>query len=227
MVLLLDEICFANHGTYNPERTSKWTNERTNEPVSRAWHVGSREVRYVNYRPTYVSLSRSRIPHASHPPSRKLPRLPADSSWNGPHRRSRCTQGSRETDESTLRPENAEKHSFCPLSSSLREQGEEDPARPYNTWPSSSSNGLLRFLALKANLIERSVEGPRRQLHASETEIASRDLWSTAQIGRVGTPSRRLSHLIDRDSARNFYQLDKPSDLLLKQEALKRENNSS
>lgn len=71
----------------------------------------------------------------------------------------------------------------------------ETPARPYNTWPSSSSNGLLRFLALKANLIERSVEGPRRQPRASETEIASRDLWSTvAQIGCVGTPSRRLSH---------------------------------
>lgn len=50
---------------------------------------------------TYPSLAPPR-PTA---PCRGLPRLPADSSWNGPHRRSRCTQGSRETDESTLRPE--------------------------------------------------------------------------------------------------------------------------
>lgn len=50
---------------------------------------------------TYPSLA----PPRPTVPCRGLPRLPADSSWNGPHRRSRCTQGSRETDESTLRPE--------------------------------------------------------------------------------------------------------------------------
>lgn len=90
-------------------RPCERTNERANEsPGSRpGQRAGSREVRYVNYRPTYVSPSRSttRPTSPSHPSCRGLPRLPADSSWNGPHRRSRCTQGSRETDESTLRPE--------------------------------------------------------------------------------------------------------------------------
>jgi len=90
-------------------RTTEWTTLRTNRRSGSRLDqsAGSREVRYVNYRPTYVSLSRSTTSHIPRPIPLicGLPRLPADSSWNGPHRRSRCTQGSRETDESTLRPE--------------------------------------------------------------------------------------------------------------------------
>lgn len=63
---------------------------------------------------TYPSPAPSPRPLIPRPVGRGLPRLPADSSWNGPHCRSRCTQGSRETDESTLRPEHAEKTLVLP-----------------------------------------------------------------------------------------------------------------
>lgn len=126
MVLLLDEIHFANYGTYNPanERANERTNERSTEPGAL---VQGRFGMLITDQHTYPSPAPASP--TSHPPGRELPRLPADSSWNGPHRRSRCTQGSRETDESTLRPENAEKRSFCPLSSSLREQRGEERTR--------------------------------------------------------------------------------------------------
>jgi len=113
----------------------------------------------------------------SHPPGRELPRLPADSSWNGPHRRSRCTQGSRETDESTLRPENAEKRSFCPLSSSLQKQhGEKGRGSPLYTQFSSSSNRLLcaSFDFSRRRLTWSSDRRRIRQPRASETNHRAR-----------------------------------------------------
>lgn len=82
------------------------TTERTNDRARTARRAGSREVRYVNYRPTYVSLSRST---ASLPQTLAVGYLGCQpirlETAPSPVGRSRCTQGSRETDESTLRPE--------------------------------------------------------------------------------------------------------------------------
>lgn len=80
-------------------RTTERSGERTNSRASAL--VQGRFGMLITDQHTYPSLAPLR-PTA---PCHGLPRLPTDSSWNGPHRRSRCTQGSRETDESTLRPE--------------------------------------------------------------------------------------------------------------------------
>lgn len=106
-------------------RTKEWTILWTS-----GWPAGPREVRYVNYRPTYVSsfpFPFYTLYHVRSFPSSSP--LPLSVGYLGcqpirlgtAHRRSRCTQSSRETDESTLWPV-AEKHSFCPLSISLQKQ---------------------------------------------------------------------------------------------------------
>lgn len=69
------------------------------------------------------------------------------------HRRSRCTQGSRETDESTLRPE-AEKRSFCPLSISLRKS--EAALREGRSVEAPLGRGALLLLTASPRPISRA-----------------------------------------------------------------------
>jgi len=152
-------------------RTTEWTTLRTNRRLGSRLDqsAGSREVRYVNYRPTYVSLSRSTTSHIPVPSLLSVGYLGCQPIRLGTApiaglvaRRARVRPTSRPYDP------NAGQRSFCPLSISLRKQhGEPLTLASDRGFNCSSSVVLLTtsfapppllvwFLASRAHPIDRS-----------------------------------------------------------------------
>lgn len=153
-------------------RTTERSGERTNSRASAL--VQGRFGMLITDQHTYPSLAPLRLTAPCH----GLPRLPADSSWNGPHRRSRCTQGSRETDESTLRPETLVLPSF-ELAARAARWGEPGSSR-------LGSSSLNRLLCASSDFFRRrltwSSDRQRQPVHRKYTAREARRIERIVRI---------------------------------------------